>query len=329
MEPVVTIAANYTEYKSLYQIKGLVKKYGTPSQTVLDNIDLNIPEGGIFGLLGPNGAGKTTLLSIIVGLITKSSGEVLFRGRCLDNCLAEIRDSVALVPQDFAFYPMLSARENLNFFAGILNLDKSTLKSQIDFCIQTTGLEKHFDKKAQHYSGGLKRRLNLAIGLLNQPKLLCLDEPTVGIDPQSRNYILETITHLNRQGITIIYTSHYMEEVEKICDYVAIIDQGKILVVDEINELLKKHSEAELRIKFYSRLPQTLVCKIKKDYKVTQCDNRCITIKTRRPTRVIQELAPFLDNDNMVVERIHYGFKSLEELFLALTGKQLKDKLDD
>ena len=313
----------------MFQINNLIKQYGSPPQTVLDKINLTIPAGCVFGLLGPNGAGKTTLLSILVGLVPKNSGKVYFDGMDLDTNAAEIRASIGFVPQDFAFYPMLTARENLKFFAGVLGLSANEHKTQFDFCVKTAGLEQHIDKRAQNFSGGLKRRLNLAIGLLNKPKVLCLDEPTVGIDPHSRNFILETITKLNRQGITIIYTSHYMEEVEQICDQVAIIDYGRILIEGKTNELLKDRKHAELKLQFNKSVPQPLIQQLKQLYAVNEINSFDILIRTQDPAKTINHLTSLITDTELQIERLHYGFKNLEELFLSLTSKNLRDSVDE
>jgi len=313
----------------LFQITDLVKQYGSPPQNVLNHVNLSIPTGSVFGLLGPNGAGKTTLISILVGLIHKTSGTVLFDGVDLQQRIAAVRAAIGLVPQDLAFYPMLSGWENLRFFAGALGIDNHEQNQRLEFCIETAGLQQYIHKRAQYYSGGLKRRLNLAIGLLNQPQVLCLDEPTVGIDPQSRNFILETITELNRKGTTIIYTSHYMEEVEQICDQVAIIDHGTILIHGQTNDLLHNRDEAELRIQFCQEIPPTLREQLQMRFDITVNEAKHITVKTDHPAQVLSELAPQLEANAVEIERINFGFKNLEELFLSLTSKQLRDSLDD
>jgi ABC-2 type transport system ATP-binding protein len=313
----------------LIQIKDLVKLYGSPPQTVLNHVELNIPQGSVFGLLGPNGAGKTTLLSILLGLVPKTGGSILFDGDEVEQHLAEVRASIGFVPQDFAFYPMLSARENLNFFAAAAGVPRALQKSQIDFCVHTTGLQNHIDKRAQNFSGGLKRRLNLAIGLLHQPKVLCLDEPTVGIDPHSRNFILEAITELNRQGMTIIYTSHYMEEVEQICDRVAIIDHGRILICGHINELLKSRNLAKLSVQMDKPLPANILENLRQRFSIESINETHIEVQTDDPLTVINALSPVLTEANLGIERIHYGFKNLEELFLTLTHKHLRDNADE
>lgn len=311
----------------MFEITGLTKQYGT--QTVLNGIDLAIPDGCVFGLLGPNGAGKTTLLSILIGLVAKSTGKVMVNGLDLDHNIDQIKASIGFVPQDLAFYPMLTARENLEFFAGALGLSPQQQKSQIEFCIKTAGLEDYIDKRAQNYSGGLKRRLNLAIGLLNKPQVLCLDEPTVGIDPHSRNFILQTITDLNRQGITVIYTTHYMEEVEQICDRVAIIDHGEILVYGNTDELLKGGNVAELKIQLNKPISKDLAGQLLQRYKKATVNDRQFIVTTAEPTPIINDLIATLQDHNLQIERLHYGFKNLEELFLSLTSKRLRDTVEE
>jgi ABC-2 type transport system ATP-binding protein len=313
----------------LIEIKDLTKQYGSPPQIVLNHVDLSIPSGCVFGLLGPNGAGKTTLLSILLGLIPKTGGSVLFDDMEVGQHLAQVRANIGFVPQDFAFYPMLSARENLDFFASTAGVPRALQKSQIDFCVHTTGLQNHMDKRAQYFSGGLKRRLNLAIGLLNQPKVLCLDEPTVGIDPHSRNFILEAITELNRQGMTVIYTSHYMEEVEQICDRVAIIDYGKILICGSTNELLKGRNRAELTVQLDKPLPAPVMERIQQQLPIEPLNEQHLVVRTEDPLSVMGALGPVLNEAGVTIERIHYGFKNLEELFLSLTNKNLRDSTDE
>jgi ABC-2 type transport system ATP-binding protein len=197
---------------------------------VLDGISLRINEGELFGLLGANGAGKTTLISILNGLLPYKSGDVKICGKDLKTQIRSIQKEAALIPQTLAFYPNLSARENLDYFGSLYGLKGAKLQSKIDEVIEITSLQKVQNRFAKHYSGGLKRRLNIAIGLLHEPKIIYFDEPTVGIDPQSRNYILQMIRRINKEkNTTIVYTSHYMEEVAFLCDKVAVIDAGKVL----------------------------------------------------------------------------------------------------
>ncbi|MGM0533474.1 MAG: ABC transporter ATP-binding protein [Campylobacterota bacterium] len=205
-------------------------RYGYGDKTVLNGIDLHIPKGSVFGLLGPNAAGKTTLVSILTGLLKGYEGRV-----CIDamdmraNC-RRIQAISSLVPQSLAFYKRLSAVENLEFFAGLYGVSGRDLSRRVQYAIAVTGLEEVAYAKAYTYSGGLQRRLNIAIGLLNAPKVIYLDEPTVGIDPQSRNRILAIIKELNaKEGITVVYTSHYMQEVAFLCNRIAIIDRGDLI----------------------------------------------------------------------------------------------------
>ena len=309
----------------MYKISNLSKSYGKSGQPVLNDVTLDIPQGRIFGLLGPNGVGKTTLISILLGLISKNSGTILFKGKELEQNLAEARKVIGYVPQELAYYPMLSAHENLHFYANAFGLPKEKIASQIEFCVETTGLQQFYYKRSQTYSGGLKRRLNLAIGLLNEPELLCLDEPTVGIDPQSRNFILETIQGLNQQGITVIYTSHYMEEVQQICHNVAIIDHGMILTQGKIEDLLRRQGDHLLSIHFSEVLSKDNIQSLQKLVTVTHFHNRCMEIVTQDPLTVLTKLAPDIQQSGLTIERLDFGNKNLEELFLEVTQKDLRD----
>ncbi len=209
-------------------LEGVSFRYPGPGETVLDKVTLVIPAGGIFGLLGPNGAGKTTLISILAGQL---------RGRR--------PHSLGLVPQEYAFYPMLSCAENLRFFGAMQGLDGAPLKERVAAAAAFARIESALARRAGRLSGGLKRRLNLAIGLLGEPEILLLDEPTVGVDPQSRAFLLESIRSLAGAGRTILYTSHYMEEVEAICDHVAIIDHGRVLVSGALSEVIRDGSDLQ------------------------------------------------------------------------------------
>lgn len=308
----------------MYQTINLSKEYGNPPQTILNQVNLHIPKGSLFGLLGPNGAGKTTLLSILVGLLPKTRGQVLINGVELEACIEEVRGTTGIVPQDLALYPMLSAQDNLNFFADALGLRGTQRARNMEFAITTASLSEHLHKRVQKFSGGLKRRLNLAIGLLNQPSVLFLDEPTVGIDPQARSFILQRVKALNRQGVTIIYTSHYMDEVQQICDRVAIIDSGTILVQDDINRLLRRKGESELSITFSAADAELILQRFSARYPISMDDAHNLRIKTTEPLAVLRAISDQLPSAT-AVERLSYGQQNLEELFLSLTGKHTRD----
>lgn len=226
---------------ALIEISGVSKRYPRSGMPVLDAVNLEIPQGSIFGLLGPNGAGKTTLLSILLGLVRKDSGQVHISGLDLEREGPAIRRLCGLAPQEFGFYPMLTAAENLRFYGAVGGMSGSKLIEQVNFAAGAAQLRGHLNQRADRLSGGLKRRLNLALSLLHSPRVLFLDEPTVGVDPQSRAFILDVIRQQRDQhGLTVIYTSHYMDEVQQVCDRAAILDQGRVLMEGSLGDLLKQ-----------------------------------------------------------------------------------------
>ena len=278
----------------MIKISNLSKKYG--DFTALNDVCLNIESGSIFGLLGPNGAGKTTLLSTLVGLTTYDSGDVIIDNKNLKDELSYIRSISAIVPQNLAFYPTLTAKENLEFFGGMLGLKNNVLKDRMAFAVEKTQLDDVYHKQSMTYSGGLKRRLNIAIGLLSDPKIIYFDEPTVGIDPQSRHFILETIKEMKQDNKLIIYTSHYMEEVEFLCDKIAIMDHGKIIKEGNLETILAGFKA---------------------------------TVKTQNTTMEIEleQLSKELDRllkSGQKIESIEYG-QNLQNYFLQMTDKELRD----
>jgi len=229
--------------KAIIEIRDLVKIYKGSDEPAINGISLDIFQGEIFGLLGPNGAGKTTTISILCCLFRATRGSIRIDGMNIHSNLAEIKKIIGVVPQDVALYPTLSAWENLTFFGNMYGLKGERLREKIAEGFAVFGLEKHACKKIADCSGGIKRRINLIAGLLHDPKIIFLDEPTVGIDVQSRVVILEYLKELNRKGTTIIYTSHYMEEAEKLCTRVAIIDRGTVISMGNPHELVAEHPE--------------------------------------------------------------------------------------
>jgi ABC-2 type transport system ATP-binding protein len=228
---------------SVVSIKNLVKKYKNAETIAVDNINLSINKGEIYGLLGPNGAGKTTTLSILCGLVNATSGEVNLMDLNVSTKLNEIKKSIGVVPQDIALYPALTARENLEYFGALYGIEKKELTKRINTWLENFSLTAKADKKIETYSGGMKRRANLIAGILHQPDILILDEPTVGIDVHSRNVILDHLKELNNNGTTIIYTSHHLEEAQHLCNRIAIIDCGKIIIEGSPKELLIEHTD--------------------------------------------------------------------------------------
>lgn len=220
----------------MIKLKDVRKRYSGAPNLALAGLSLHVPAGTIYGLLGPNGAGKTTLMSILTGLIPADSGELQIGGLDLRLALRRARELIGYVPQQLAFYPSLTVAENLKVFAA---LSPGNTPARSEFCIELAQLGGHLTKQARLLSGGLQRRLNLAIGLLGQPRLLLLDEPTAGVDPQSRYFMLDSIRSLRDEGLTIVYTSHHMEEIQKICDRAAILDHGQLLAEGSLAELLQ------------------------------------------------------------------------------------------
>lgn len=229
----------------LVSIEGLAYRYAGAPRPALQDVDLAIPQGASFGLLGPNGAGKTTLLSLLTGLLPPQQGGIRIAGLDPAREPARIRALTGLVPQDLAFYPQLTGRENLRFFADVYGLTAVQWPQRLAHCVAVCQLDEVLDQRAAHYSGGLKRRLNLAIGLLHAPQLLYLDEPTVGIDARSRQVIVAAIKALRAQGTTLVYTSHYMEEIEAICDTLAVIDHGRVVARGTTAELVRDIDPAQ------------------------------------------------------------------------------------
>ena len=227
-------------------VSRLVKRYKGAGHAAVDGISFDIPQGTIFGLLGPNGAGKTTTISILCGLITPTEGDVTLLGLSLNSQPEAIKKRIGVVPQDIALYPTLTAYENLHYIGNMYGLKGKALKEAILQQLQHFGLAEHARKQVGTFSGGMKRRINLIAGILHRPEILFLDEPTVGVDVQSRNVITEYLHMLNKQGCTIVYTSHHMEEAESLCSAIAIIDRGKIIAGGAPQALIRERQTANL-----------------------------------------------------------------------------------
>lgn len=303
----------------MLRIEGVSFRYRDTDIPALDGITLDIPAGGVYGLLGPNGAGKTTLISILAGLQSATGGSITFDGRPLAEARAAEPRAIALVPQDYAFYPMLTVAENLDFFGGALGLDRAERKTQIESAIAFARLEQVTHKPAEQLSGGLRRRLNLAIGLLGRPQLLLLDEPTVGVDPQSRHFLLDAIAGLPASGTTVIYTSHYMEEVEAICQRVAIVDHGKVLSEGALDALLRC-DESVVEVELGCELPADLASRHAAIAEGGMKYRLQLASAAALP-RLLDELAAA----GCTVQQLKLGRENLEHLFMRLTKRSLRD----
>lgn len=294
----------------------------------VDEIDIYLAKGESVGLLGPNGAGKSTTISIISSLIKPTSGDVRLNGESTIKNPAEIRKVLGVVPQEIALYEELSAYENLKFFGEIYQVKKGMLDSRIQEVLEMVGLKDRQKELIKTFSGGMKRRINIAAALLHQPKILILDEPTVGIDPQSRNHILETVRKLNEeQGTTILYTSHYMEEVEKLCDRVYIMDHGKVVASGSKSELLSiLSSEDSIQIQF-SKMSDELLKAIKLLNDVRRVDETegGIRIVCKKGSHILSNLVHTAEKEGIQITHFQMEVPSLEDVFLHLTGKTLRD----
>ncbi len=306
----------------MIKINNVVKRYG--EKVALDHLSLEIKEGTIFGLLGPNGAGKTTLISILNGLTKYNEGEVTVFDLPLVENLTAIRKRCALIPQTLAFYENLTVIENLNFFGGIQNIPSATLKKNIAYAVETNRLGSMLKQKASTLSGGQKRRLNIAIGLLNDPDILFFDEPTVGIDPESRNEILETIISFKNENKTVVYTSHYMPEIEKICDEVAIINAGKIIKQGTLESMLSNENADQLVIEIYENTMEKLQVTCAKMAELSIIDESSLMLYGK-DNKIVSEALAVLENEKINIKTIRYGTTTLESLFIGLTSKGRQD----
>lgn len=288
-------------------------RYPGSACDALCELSLDIEKGSLFGLLGPNGAGKTTLISLLMGLLAPGSG-------CIDITQEGVSTQAALVPQDYAFYDRLSVLENLHFFAGVQGIRQP---ERIAAVIDTAGLDAFRHTRAQCLSGGLKRRLNLAIGLLGEPHLLFLDEPTVGIDPQSRYFILEAIKRINAAGTTVIYSSHYMEEVQALCDEVGILDRGRFLARGNLHTLLGGDRGGQLSMGL-DRAPGPALRETLRHFGEVQINGAELHL-AQCSGKQLEQLFELLAGTDVSVVRVRYGHADLETLFLHLTGHQLRD----
>lgn len=308
----------------------------------VDDLSISIRAGEVLGLLGPNGAGKTTTMSIISGLLAPDDGQLRYRGETVTSVTQSLRSELGVVPQELAIYPDLTATENLTFFGRLYGLRGEALDQRIRFALDHSGLTANAGRPAQTFSGGMKRRLNFACGLLHEPRLLMLDEPTVGVDPQSRAYLLDCVRQLRDDGVTVLYASHYMEEVEDISDRVAIIDHGKLVTSGTQEELLGQ-LPIDVRLRFTGDTSQLSDCLASIEGVVSvsvspgnslangQTDSTAI-IRTSVKASENADLSDLLARIIQVASEQNCGVLSLttndsnlERLFLELTGRRLRD----
>jgi ABC-2 type transport system ATP-binding protein len=305
----------------MIQIKNVTKKF--PTVTALDNVSLTIREKQFFGLLGPNGAGKTTLMNLLVGYLNPDQGEILIAGEKVTQDGLHTRRNIGLVPQSLALYDDISAEANLEIFGSFFHIEKKLMKERIKEMLESVQLYDRRKDKVKTFSGGMKRRLNLVASLLHDPPLLLCDEPTVGVDPQSRNAIFDYLEMLNQQGKTIVYTTHYMEEAERLCNRIAIIDIGKIIAEGALDQLLQKLTYEE-SISILRNPTTTEKIDVFKQFGTLIDENDHYELK---PKEGFQLSAFFssIEQNGISYKLVEMHKPTLEALFLHLTGRRLRD----
>lgn len=310
---------------AVLEVEGLHKSFDEIH--AVNDVSFHIREGETYGLLGPNGAGKTTTISMIAGLLERDAGDVKIDGRHIGTTSVEEKRSIGLVPQELAIYPDLSARENLEFFARLYDLSGPAAKDRIDEVLAVIGLTDRARDLAKEYSGGMQRRLNIGIGLLHRPRLLILDEPTVGVDPQSRNAILASVERLSAEGMAVLYTTHYMEEAERLCDRVAIIDDGVIQAEGTRRELVQMvGGKDKVRVEAGGSLEAAAGAARAIDGVIqASVEDHAIGLLADDASAILPELLGSMTAAGAVISGVEVDEPNLEAVFLHLTGKALRD----
>jgi len=305
----------------MIEIRNITKKF--PSVTALGNVTLTVREREFFGLLGPNGAGKTTLMNLLVGYLDPDEGEISIGGKRVSRDSLETRQNIGLVPQSLALYDDLSAEANLEIFGSFYHIEKKILKERIEQMLNSVGLYERRKDRVKTYSGGMKRRLNLIASLLHDPPLLLCDEPTVGVDPQSRNAIFDYLTMLNRQGKTIVYTTHYIEEAERLCSRIAIIDFGKIIAQGTVEELLRQLPFDE-SISISKNLERSEKTDLFRKFGELIDHGDHFELKPKGPFQ-LSAFFTAVEENGISYRHLEMHKPTLEALFLHLTGRRLRD----
>lgn len=304
--------------------KNLTKKFG--NQIAVNGVNISIEPGCFYSLLGPNGAGKSTTIHLLSTLLKADSGEIIIDNKKVGAENEKIKPFLGIVPQEISLYEELTALENLQFWGKMYGVEKSILSERINQQLKDFGLLDRKNDKVKTYSGGMKRRINIAAALLHQPKIVFMDEPTVGIDPQSRNNIYDALQRMKNEGMTILYTTHYIEEAERFSDKVGIIDNGKIIAEGTVDEL-KKHSKVKEEIEIHVSLLNDSEKKylMEKYFDLVSFTNNCIKIKTENVKTDLMSVLNFCTSLSLEIEQVEIQKANLEKVFLSLTGKTLRD----
>jgi ABC-2 type transport system ATP-binding protein len=304
---------------------GLRKVYG--EHEAVKGVSLQIARGEVFGLLGPNGAGKTTTISMLTGLLEPTDGTITVDGMDVKRHTNEVKSKLGLVPQELALYPTLSARQNLLFFGRIYGLKGKELQHRVDEVLEMIGLTERANDAIEEYSGGMKRRVNIGAGLLHRPEVLFLDEPTVGVDPQSRNAIFESVEALNRSGMSVIYTTHYMEEAQRLCHRVAIVDSGELIALDTPTALIRSLGGGIIVIGLVEGYPEEIVdqaAQLPAVKAATRTDGQ-LKVETHRLQEALIGVLDITNKLDVGITSLELLEPNLESVFLHLTGKRLRE----
>ena len=312
---------------SILEVRQLVKKYG--DFTAVNGISFDIKEGEIFSLLGPNGAGKTTTISVLSTLLDPTGGDATIRGISIRKDPLAIRKMIGVIPQEIALYDDLSARENLVFWGSMYDLSGKQLKSRVDEILEQIGLTEKANQRVKTYSGGMKRRVNIGVGLLHKPKLIFMDEPTVGIDPQSRRAILDSVKALNEQGMTVLYTTHYMEEAQELSNRVGIIDHGDLIALGTQSELTAQVGEKETLVLHIGEFdsPEAFLARLRalKGVDHAESMDHEINIITPKADELLASVVALSTELKITLKSVDMQAPDLEAVFLQLTGRALRD----
>lgn len=309
----------------MIEIKNLVKRYG--NLVALDHLNLDIQEGEIFGLLGPNGSGKTTAISCMLALLKYDKGTIRIFGKEMSPDSYDIKQQIGIVLQNVAVFEELTVYENIDYFCGLYIKDKARRGQLVKEAISFAGLEDYTKMRPKKLSGGLLRRLNIACGIAHKPRLIIMDEPTVAVDPQSRNKILEGILELNRQGSTIIYTSHYMEEVEQICTRIAILDRGRTIAVgtkEELKEMIKTGETITIEAVILDDAQLKDIRSLSHVFDA-KYENQILTLRCTGAKHNLIRILHYLEEKEVTFGRVFSELPTLNDVFLEITGKQLRD----
>lgn len=306
-------------------LKDVSKSFGAIK--AVDNVTLEMEKGEVFGLLGPNGAGKSTLILMMIALLSSDSGEIEINGLNIKKHAGNVKKLIGYVPQEIALYTSLTARENLVFWGRMYGLKGRNLARKVDEALEISGLTGRAKSRLETYSGGMKRRINIAAAIMHHPEILIMDEPTVGIDPQSRNHILETVLKLNKKGVTVVYTSHYMEEVEFLCSRVAIMDCGKIIAIgnkDELRRMISNKDTINIGVQNTNEKIRDELNTLPGVESVWVEENNIRIIASDADT-VLARVISVIDSGKSRIRFINIEEPNLESVFLHLTGKALRD----